>query len=149
MLPDFRYLTMKQLPTTDSSPSNTTYFTGLPTTAPPSFHSVALSATNPGSTLPHRNDENAATIMPRRYRNAAPQQIVDMDEGISLWAPSESNDTQRERELEEARENTIAGLIGRVEELERRWESQSVCAFFVFFRLMHLPISMESLFNLK
>ncbi|KAE9380935.1 hypothetical protein N431DRAFT_540413 [Stipitochalara longipes BDJ] len=95
---------------------NRSYYTGLPTlsTAPPSFHSVALS-----DNLPHRNDETAATVIPPPTFPRAEDNVTDP--GISLYAPS--NPTL---DLEAAREDTVARLVTQVELLERRVEDQSI-----------------------
>jgi hypothetical protein len=112
-----------QIPLEDEiiSPS---YNTGIPSTAPPSFHSIPLS-TNCSSLLPHRNDESAATIMPQEERQLRVSQMAQSLAGdgsaISLWAPSESN-LEFDRDLEAAKEDAIALLMERVEQLERRVE---------------------------
>ncbi|PMD30970.1 hypothetical protein L207DRAFT_519656, partial [Hyaloscypha variabilis F] len=96
---------------------NRSYYTGLPSlsTAPPSFHSVALSNTD----LPHRNDETAATVIPLSAFPRAEDNATNP--AISLYAPSESA-----IDLEAATENTIASLTNQVELLQQRVEDQSV-----------------------
>jgi len=94
---------------------NRSYYTGLPTlsTAPPSFHFVALSNDN----LPHRNDETAATVMPPSLYPRAEDNITDP--AISLYAPSDSA-----LDLEATREDTFAELKDQVESFQERVEEQ-------------------------
>ncbi|KAE8440729.1 hypothetical protein EG329_006639 [Mollisiaceae sp. DMI_Dod_QoI] len=96
----------------ENLPSNN-YFTGLPSTAPPSFCTVPR-------TLPHRNDENAATIMPRseRLTPGAEQELAEIDDPpISLWGASESTTT---RGANSTRNDILMRLLDSVERLEAR-----------------------------
>jgi len=104
---------------------DSSYYTGIPNTAPPSFHSSIASPPY----LPHKHDESAATIMPPRSRSE-PQNSFSIPSinipsisvpPTSLWGPSSSTQSV---DLEAAREDTIARLMDRVEELERRLDSQ-------------------------
>jgi len=103
----------ENLTTVTSTLSN--YFTGLTNTAPPSFRSVI-------DPLPHRNDENAATIMPRSERpTPGSEQEID-DPPISLWGASESTTTRENA----TRDDVLLRLLEAVERLERRLEDKEV-----------------------
>ena len=110
IFPSSPLLTEPQIPLEDEHFSRS-YNTGIPSTAPPSFQTVPPSYSN--SNLPHRNDETAATVMPREERLRQSQSTAIEDPAISIWAPSD-------HDLEAAREDTLARLIARVEALERR-----------------------------
>jgi len=104
----------ERVPILDGSPSeDTTYYSGIPNTAPPSFHSVALSA----SDFPLKNNSTTTTttLVPSLLERSETE-----DPPISIWAPSESASA----DLEAQREYTIVRLMDRVNELERRLDSE-------------------------
>lgn len=141
-----------QIPDQDETappqPQNPTYFTGLPTTAPPSFHTVDLGSTpTPPSShlLPHRNDETAATFIPHNQRPSPipapePQTLLSVSEsviedgGISIWAPSEPrlSEEERERDLEDRREDILVRLMDRMEAMERHFASTALIVSHLF-----------------
>ncbi|KAE9370759.1 hypothetical protein N431DRAFT_427117 [Stipitochalara longipes BDJ] len=114
-----------------SRPTNRSYFTGLPSTAPPSFHTVELNSSTPSLSqpLPHRNDETAATLIPHSERPSptpAPRPQPSMSEsmtddgGISLWAPSEVSSSE-ERDSNAMRDDILVRLMDRMEAIERHF----------------------------
>ena len=111
---------------TSTTPSNAqlsspTYFTGLPTSAPPSFHSSHPLVEK--DTFPH----------PTTTQNTQGTQAVNggvgdgngddglINAGVSVWAPSEIG-AAGGLALEEAREDAIVRLMERVDILEGRLE---------------------------
>ncbi|PMD46599.1 hypothetical protein L207DRAFT_507502 [Hyaloscypha variabilis F] len=116
-----------------SSPQNLSYFTGLPSTAPPSFHSVELKPSTPNLSppLPHRNDETAATLIPHKQHPSPipfprPQtsilesESMSDDGGISLWGPSEEGSSSSE-EGDSKRDEILVRLMDRMEAMERHF----------------------------
>jgi len=97
-------------------PSNH-YFTGLPSTAPPSFCTVPPS-------LPHLNDESAATIMPRSERPSPgpEQELTEIDDPpISLWGASGSTTTH---DTNSTRDDLLMTLLDRMQRLEARLDAR-------------------------
>jgi len=105
-------------------PPDRHYFTGIPSTAPPSFH------TTPSTThLPHRNDETAATIMPRSERPTTNERIISdiqelVEPAMSVWASSEA-DIEHEMSADDRRDDLIVKLMDRVEQLEMRMQDKN------------------------
>jgi hypothetical protein len=131
------YLIPSQVPIEYSappaSPQNLSYFTGLPSTAPPSFHSVELNPSTPNLSppLPHRNDETAATLIPHKQHPSPipfprPQtsilesESMSDDGGISLWGPSEEGSSSSE-EGDSKRDEILVRLMDRMEAMERHF----------------------------
>ncbi|KAH9207636.1 hypothetical protein DL95DRAFT_450228 [Leptodontidium sp. 2 PMI_412] len=102
---------------------DSTYSGGIPNTAPPSFHSI--SSQSPYD-FPHRNDENAATILPhdeQPTRGTRERSDSEGDDGISLWGGTSTSATTS-RDFNAARDDAIAQLMKRVEDLEARLDIQ-------------------------
>ncbi|KAG4434559.1 hypothetical protein IFR05_009945 [Cadophora sp. M221] len=103
-----------------------TYNSGIPNTAPPSFHSI--SSQSPYD-LPHRNDENAATILPHNERLVEPTRATrdrsdsEGDDGVSLWGGTSTSGTTS-RDCNTARDDLIAQLMKRVEDIEAKLDMQ-------------------------
>ncbi|PVH82005.1 hypothetical protein DL98DRAFT_653655 [Cadophora sp. DSE1049] len=101
------------------------YNSGLPSTAPPSFHSISNSPYD----FPHRNDESATTILPPNERPVHSNRVTrersdsEGDDGISLWGGTSASATTSQ-DFNAAREDAIVQLMKRVEDLEMRLNMQ-------------------------
>ena len=101
------------------------YNSGLPNTAPPSFHSVE----HPSSNLPQASDGSATPILLlNQYPNESTQASRDRsetegDDGISLWGATSSS-TATSRDFVAAKDDTVLQLMKRVEDLEMRLDTQ-------------------------